>query len=126
MLLGRYLPDSWHAVSCFEALLAACVGPENETWPSGVKGGTWVEKAESIASGLSGIRDQVGGWGRRRVGGEGRRSGGGVTGNDDRRVVKKAERSIPSRAENGTGRQQQWQDTKTGTRTTGGLATHPL
>ena len=40
---GRYLPDSWRIVSCFVALRAASVGPENETRPLGVKGGTWVE-----------------------------------------------------------------------------------
>ena len=45
--IGRYLPDSWCAVSCFVALHAASVGPENETQPSGMKGGNWVEKAES-------------------------------------------------------------------------------
>ena len=92
---GRYLPNSWRVVSCFVALRAASVGPENETRPSGVKGTTWVEpavsgrrKAVSEASGLSGRQEQVGGWvrvsdeavkkgrrqqasGRRRAGGEG-------------------------------------------------------
>ena len=51
---GRNLPESWRAISCFVALRAASVGPENETRPSGVKGGTWVEKAELA----DGRRDQ--------------------------------------------------------------------
>ena len=51
------------------------------TRPSGVKGGTWVEKVESGAewvekvessvSGRCGRQDQVGRWSQRRVGGEG-------------------------------------------------------
>ena len=105
------------------ALRAASIGPENETRPSGVKEWTWVEKAESRASGRSGRRDQVGGWSQRRKGVEVEAESQVMTTEGQEY---KAERSIPGRAENGTSRQQRWQDTKTGTGTLYGLAPRPL